>query len=579
MPPRVNDDNCDRAAAGVGPRTSAESAAPAFPYAAGLGLLVAACGDGGGGSSGGASGGSPAPAASATPGTPVTVVTPPPTPAQASRFLIQATMGATRSQIDEVVSSGYGAWLDKQFAMPRETSHVAWLTAKGYDKKDPWSYDGFDNTIWRQLIAAPDQLRQRMAVALLDILVVGIDAVNLSFRAFGCGAYVDIMADNAFGNYRTILEKITYSSVMGSFLTFLDSRAASPSSAARPDENYAREIMQLFTIGLYQLNMDGSQKTSGGNPIETYTNDDVSGLARAFSGFVLGAGDNSTPTRTLAPLRMWDGYHETGPSTFLGTTVSGDGTAAVKKALDTLFGHPNVPPFVSRQLIQRLVTSNPSPAYIQRVATVFADNGSGVRGDLKAVVRAILTDSEARSDATLSNATAGRLRSPVERFTAWARAFNVTSPSDSWAIGGTMDAASQLGQTIGHSPTVFNFFQPGYTPAGSPIAAQGLVAPEFQLANEQSVVGYVNFMYGVIANGVGDVKTDYAAILAKAPDSVALVSEVNLLLAAGQLSDATVQTIRSAVDSIAASDAKGPINRVGVAILLTVASPEFMVVR
>ena len=214
--------------------------------------------------------------------------------------------------------------------------------------------------------------------------------------------------------------------------------------------------------------------------------------------------------------------------------------AAIKTALDTIFAHANLPPFVSKQLIQRLVTSNPSPAYVARVAGVFADNGSGTRGDMKAVLKAILLDAEARGDATLTSTSAGKLREPVMRLTAWARLAKVTSPSGAWAIGDTSSQSTRLGQSMGRSPTVFNFFRPGYSPPSTAIATAGLVAPEFQIANEQSVVAYVNYMQALVANGTGDVKPDYTDLAAKAADSAALVDEVNLVLAANQLSAATV---------------------------------------
>jgi uncharacterized protein (DUF1800 family) len=238
-----------------------------------------------------------------------------------------------------------------------------------------------------------------------------------------------------------------------------------------------------------------------------------------------------------------------------------------------------MPSFVSRQLIQRLVTSNPSPAYVARVAAKFADNGQGVRGDMKAVVSAVLLDSEARADAALSTGNAGKLREPVMRLTGWARAFAVTSPSNAWGFGDTSSQSNRLGQAKGHAPSVFNFFRPGYTPPATGIAQAGLVAPEFQITNEQSVVGYINYMYALVANGTGDTKADYGAILDKASDSAALVAEVNTLLAAGQLSATTVGAIRTAVDSIATTATNAAINRIGIAIMLTLAAPEFLTVK
>lgn len=534
-------------------------------------FAVAACGGDGSG-----------PAAS-PPSPPPPVASPPPptvTAAQASRFLAQATMGTTRTAISDVTSMGFSAWITAQFGMKRATTHWDWLVASGYNVSGNINNEaGFDATLWRQMIVEPDQLRQRIGFALLDMLVVGIDGVSLNWKQFAVAAYVDVLLDNAFGNYRTILEAITTNAAMGSFLTFLNNRKASAATGAQPDENYARELMQLFTLGLNRLNPDGTIVSSAGAAVETYGQSDVSQLARIFTGLQLASSDSTTPDRYRLPLVMNAGLNETGASTFLGTTVSGGGMAAIKAALDTIFAHPNLPPFVSRQLIQRLVTSNPSPAYVGRVSAAFADNGGGVRGDMKAVIRAILLDDEARSDAALSSASAGKLREPIIRLTNWARSFGATSASSAWAIGDTSSASTRLAQSTGRSQTVFNFFRPGYVPANTAIAAAGLVAPEFQLVNEQSAVAYVNFMHLVVADTIGDVKADYSDLTSIAADSFALVDEVNLRLAANQLSAATLTAIRSAVDSVAPTTTNGPVNRVAIAILLTLASPDYLVAR
>lgn len=502
------------------------------------------------------------------------------TAAQASRFLAQSTMGATRGLIDTVVARTFAGWLDDQFAMPRATTHWDWLVANGFAASTYITTErGFDSTLWRQMIVEPDQLRQRVGVALLDILVVGISGVNLNWKQFATAGYIDVLLDNAFGNYRTLLDAITTNAAMASFLTFLANRKANPVTGAQPDENYARELMQLFSLGPYQLNMDGSVKTVDGVPLETFTLADVSGLARVFTGLNLANTVSTTPDRYRLPLVMTAAQNEPGVATFLGTSTSGGGMAAIKTALDAIFAHPNMPPFLSKQLIQRLVTSNPSPAYVSRVATVFANNGSGTRGDMKAVLKAILLDSEARSDEALASSTAGKLREPVMRLTGWARMFNAGSASNAWTIGDTSNPSTQLGQSVGRSPSVFNFFRPGYTPPSTAIADAGLVAPEFQITNEQSVVGYVNYMQGLVANGTVDVKPDYTEILTKAADSASMVDEINLVLAAGQLSAMTVASIRSAVDSVSTTSANGPVNRVRIAILLTLASPDYLTLR
>lgn len=531
----------------------------------GLALALAACDSGGGGGGG----------VVTTPGpTPTPSPAPPPTAAQASRFLSQATMGATAADIADVQARGYDGWITAEFAKPRPTSLWDWLVSKGYtDASFINGEAGFDNAMWSQLIGAGDQLRQRVGMALLEMLVVGIGGVNLSWRQFAMAAYVDVLMDNAFGNFRTLIERVTYNAAMGSFLTFLGNRKANASTGSVPDENYARELMQLFTIGLVRLNMDGSAVTSSGQPVETYTPADVSGLARVFTGLVLDGSDNTTPDRYRRAMIFNTGLHETGASTFLGTTVAAgaSGADAVKQALDTIFAHPNVPPFVSKQLIQRLVTSNPSPAYVGRVAAKFADNGSGVRGDMQAVIRAILMDSEARTEPTATSA--GKLREPVMRLTGWARAFGATSNSGNWTTGDTSSSINRLAQTMGRSPSVFNFFRPGYTPPNTPIATAGLVAPELQITNEISVVGYVNYMQAVV-NNTTDLRTDYASLSTLVADSAALVDRINLWLAAGQLSSGTVTAIRTAVDSSSSNS-----NRIAIAVLLTMASPEFLTLK
>jgi uncharacterized protein (DUF1800 family) len=531
--------------------------------ALGVSLTLAACGGGGGG---GATGPAPPP--------PPAIVLP--TRAQAARFLSQATMGPSRADIDAVAAQGFAAWLDAQFAMPRATSHWDWLVAAGYGTAASMSNQaGFDPVMWRQLIAGGDQLRQRVGMALLDFLVVGIDGVDLPWKQFAVAAYVDVLMDGAFGNFRNLMQNISLNVAMGYYLTFAGNRKANPATGSVPDENYARELMQLFTIGLLKLNPDGTAQTNAGAPIESYGQDDITGLARVFTGWNVDSADNSTPDRMRRPMANNASLHETGAKTFLGTTIPAGtaGPQSLSLALDAIFAHPNVAPFISKQLIQRLVTSNPPPAYVARISAVFENDGNGVRGNLKAVVRAILLDVEARNDAIAGTSTEGKLREPIMRLTGWARAFGASSPSGTWPIGDTSSSSTRLAQSPGRSQSVFNFFRPGYTPPNSAIAAAGLVAPEFQITNEPSVVAYVNYMAAIVANGSGDVRADYTAVAALAGDSSALIDEVDILLGAA-LSAATKAAIRGAVDSIAAGSAA---NRVYTAVLLTLASPEYLV--
>jgi uncharacterized protein (DUF1800 family) len=492
--------------------------------------------------------------------------------AQAARFLAQASMGATHEQMTRVQAVGYSKWLDEQMALPATQSRWDWLMAKGFNAlENKNNQAGIDAALWFKLLKSPDTLRQRVTLALSEIVVASLDGFTGAWRAFTGAAYMDILEANAFGNYRTLLQQVTLSTSMGEYLTYRGNAKANPKTGSMPDENYAREILQLFTIGLLKLNPDGTATEQ-----ETYTQADISGLARVFTGWDndLAGGTNDTPDYRKRPMIQVGTKYETGEKTFLGTTIASgvDAATALNKALDTIFAHPNVAPFVSKQLIQRLVTSNPAKEYVGRVAAVFNNNGSGVKGDLKAVIKAILLDPEARSASNLTNAGFGKVREPILRFTAWARAYNVASPSDAWAIGNTSEPSSRLGQSPLRSPSVFNFFRPGYVPP-----ALGVVAPEFQIVNETSVVGYANFMQSVISKGIGDVKADYSTLLPLADNVPALVDEINLVLAAGQLSADTVALIRNAVTSMATGTDAARANRVYAALTLVMASPEFIV--
>ena len=339
---------------------------------------------------------------------------------------------------------------------------------------------------------------------------------------------------------------------MGEYLTYRGSAKANATTGALPDENYARELMQLFTIGLVKLNLDGTPQLSGGATTDTYSQDDITGLARVFTGWDVdlagqsGAAATSTPDFVRRPMVQVASRYESGAKTFLGTTIAAGTSASqgLTQALDAIFAHANVGPFFVRQLIQRLVTSNPSPAYVARIATVFNDDGSGVRGNLRAVVRATLLDDEARNASLAAGTSYGKLREPMLRLIGWGRAFGATSPSGAWAFGNTSDAGTRLAQSPLRSPSVFNFFRPGYVPPNSSLGTAALVAPEFQIANESSVVGCINYLQRVVAGSVGDITADYGALLLLADDAGALLAEINLVLAANQLSAATVSAPR-----------------------------------
>ena len=547
----------------------------AIPIAALLSAsALSACGGGGGGEN------------ALTPSTPPPPVVVPPEPVtaeRASRFLAQSSMGATREQISRVQALGYAAWLDEQFALPASGARWDWLIAGGYGALTNKNGEaGADACQWRKLMAAPDTLRQRITLALSEILVTAIAGfVGNGWKAFSAAAYLDLLEENAFGNYRTLLQQVSLSAPMGEFLTYRNNVKFNANTGAMPDENYAREVMQLFTIGLTQLNIDGTPRLTSGLPTDTYTLDDITGLARVFTGwnYDLTATTADTPDFKRRPMAQTASRHESGAKVFLGTTIPAgiDGTASLTQALDAIFAHPNVGPFIGRQLIQRLVCSNPTPAYVARVATVFNNDGSGVKGNLKAVIKAILLDNEARSAARVTDPNFGKLREPILRLTAWGRAFKASSPSDAWAIGNTSDPGTRLGQSPLRSGSVFNFFRPGYVPPNSAIGTAGMVAPEFQIVNESTVVGYVNYMQTIISRGVGDVKGDYSALMPLADTAQTLLDELNVVLVAGQLSAATVALIKGALDSMASGTDPARLNRIYAALVMVMAAPEFIV--
>lgn len=562
-----------------------------------LALAVAACGGSGGSNNTG--GGPP----------PVSTVRKPQTDGEAARFLLQASLSASTGAITQLRSEGYEPWLDRQIAAANSQNARGFFADRGFDRVDANRfYNGAitgDYMVWSQLLSGDNAVRKRIAFALSEFFVVSLSGINLTWRAPAIGEYWDILNRHAFGNFRDLLQDITLNPAMGVFLNTRGNRRAD-SSGRVPDENYAREVMQLFTIGLFELNSDGTNRLVNGNPVETYTSDDVTGLAKVFTGYDFDlAGLTFTPevggtrqipdaeyTRrpmTADPTR-WvpartTGFHSNEAKTFLGLTIpAGTGAAeSLRRALDHLFNHPNVGPFFSRQMIQRLVTSNPSPAYVGRVAAVFANNGQGRRGDLAAVFKAILLDNEALDPANVTNPNFGKLREPVLRYVQLARTFGARSNSGNWQVGDLSDPASALGQSPLRSPSVFNFFRPGYFPANTEIANRGLLAPEFQLVNETSVAGYVNFLERAITGGrapVADIVLDFAAEVAIAQDSTALLDRLDLLLTGRQLSSGARDTIRAAMEDVpltASSTNAERLRRVQIGVALILASTDYLV--
>jgi uncharacterized protein (DUF1800 family) len=556
---------------------------------------------------------------------------------EASRFLQQSQFASTAADISAVRSTNFASYLRDQFAKPINQTGWDWLESRGYGadaKLDQNIYNSAiaDFMVWNQLMSAPDAIRKRVALALSEFFVVSLSSMEIDWRGYTITAYWDILNQHAFGNFRDLLEAITLNPAMGYFLNTRGNQKED-GKGRLPDENYAREIMQLFTIGLYELNLDGSVKTDGaGKKLETYDSDDVSQLARVFTGYDFDPAykDKASHSNNGNPYRVWAREYARSPMkldatkhsnlavSFLTANIPANtsGAAALKTALDTLFNHPNVGPFFGRQMIQRLVTSNPSSAYVARVASAFNNNGAGVRGDMKAVWTAILLDDEARGAASLTDVKFGKLREPMIRLVQWARSFGAVSKAGSWKINDLSDVSYSLGQSPLHSPSVFNFFRPGYVPPGTALAANQATAPEFQIVNETTVGSYVNFMQPVIRDGVStpspatddlykdyvrtDIQGDYSSLLALIDNNTstdaeaqrvaqALVTRLKLLLTSGQLSSTSVTDITAALKSAMLQSNKKITNAnttamdtlrrdlVASAILMIMASPDYLV--
>ena len=480
--------------------------------------------------------------------------------------------------MSRVQTLGNSGWLDEQFTQARTQTHYDWMLAQGLAVSTNLnSFAGTDNTLWRKLVSSPDALRQRVALALSEIFVVSMTGLPVPWRGFVTAAYMDTLEANAFGTYRALLQAVTLSPAMGVYLNMRGNQKEDPRTGRVPDENYAREVLQLFSIGLRELNTDGSLRN--GVATDTYGQDTITGLAKVFTGWDFDGYNRQEPGWAQRPMAFNPALHSPSEKRFLGVTIAAgtDGRAALQTALDTIAAHRNVGPFIGRQLIQRLVTSQPSAAYLGRVAAVFNDNGAGVRGDLKAVVRAVLLDDEARRAPVAGEVTRGRLREPMQRFIQWARSFGLASPTGLWNIGNLSDPATRLGQSPLRAPSVFNFFRPGYVPPNSALGTQGITAPEFQITNESTVVAWANFAQSFVAGGVGETRPDYTAEIAVAADATALVNRVALLLAGSALAADTLASISTAVASISAASDAGKRNRVYAAVHLVLCAPEYLV--
>lgn len=569
----------------------------------------------------------------------------PPSAKAAARFLIQAAFGPDQDlsdadevpeNVEAVAAMGFEAWIDDQFTRPvgllqpwtewqeangqalgiygASTQIAWWNRAMGVPKLRP---DAASSQL-------PDPLRQRVAFALSEILVVSDRPETLAVERPGLANYYDRLVTHTFGNYRDLLFDVATHPVMGIYLSHLGNVKADPVNNIFPDENFAREVMQLFSIGLWKLNPDGTQYLSGGTeldpagnvvpagqPISTYYNSDITELARVFTGLSFGNNSNFQlwPREFTQPMKMWDAEHDCNAKTILGLSLPARtpspgntgtaGLADVNAAVDRLFNHPNVGPFIGKQLIQRFVTSNPSNAYVQRVAAKFADNGSGVRGDMKSVIKAILLDAEARDPAMMNGATWGKLREPLLRVVNFARAFNASAPGG-WYVLDQMSLAHA--QDPLNAPSVFNFFLPAHSPQGA-LTQAGKVAPEFQIINASTAVTGANYFWehtlgdlhfqgsGTAANSVRlNLNEELAYIVPVAQiaedvpsgpglDPDPLLRRLDLALTGGTLTAKQFQIIREAMLRINAPTWQWHRERFRLAVYLITTSADFNVLR
>ncbi|MEY3366856.1 MAG: hypothetical protein RI973_11 [Bacteroidota bacterium] len=531
-----------------------------------------------------------------------------------SRFLAQTTLGADIETIMASSNLTFEDWITTQFDAPR----LFYIEQRTKDI----TVDALDSTLaqggnanyiyprlwfwhsawWDYTMMSQDLLRNRVSLALSEIFVIS-EVPQLRDAPLGLASYYDMLLDNAFGNFRELLEKVTLHPCMGLYLTHINNPKSDTALNRFPDENYAREVMQLFTLGLYELNLDGTRKLdSAGHFIPTYDNADIGEFAKVFTGlsygdtYLFGQSPQSQQSYTY-PMKMFNSWHEPGPKYLLNGFVVPNrspvnGMADIEDALDNLFNHPNVGPFFSRLLIQRLITSNPTPAYVARVATVFNNNGQGVRGDMKAVIRAILLDEEARDCGYIDSPYRGMLREPMVRYTHVSRAFNAFSQKGIFR-NAMEEFYLDLFQRPLASPSVFNFFLPDYQPIG-PIDSAGLVAPEFQITNAVSIAGYANQLYKWIMrdNQVMEVWSNFEneywadkAVNLNLTDEMAfdgineigqLLERLNLILLHGQMSPTTRQIIRGTLEQVPQDHWE---ERVRMGIYLSMISPDYLIFR
>jgi len=534
----------------------------------------------------------------------------------AARFLSQATLGPTDALVKSLLpDNDFEAWIDDQMSMGYDSMGILLdsIQQAVYDMRlaggqNPNNIPSINtrtfNYTWTQEnITTPYLLRHRVAYALSQHFVISFNSnLNNTRKIRGVANFYDMLLEHSFGNYRDLLEDVTFHPTMGFYLTHLNNSRSFPEDNIFPDENYAREIMQLFTIGLFMLNNDGSlQLDDQGNPIPTYDNDDINNLAKVFTGLGAGAvaphvtftdtpffGLNFNSVSVTDPLVMYEFFHEPGELILPDGSIIPESSGPledIEAAHDWFFNHQNTPPFFARRMIQRLVKSNPTPEYIERISNVFIDNGNGVRGDLGAVIKAILLDEEARSEEGQFLPSAGRYREPVTKIIAITRAIGADKIFDRY-WDNAFRWGTRLKQAPMWSPTVFNFYLPDFQPVGE-IKEAGYVAPEFQLHYTSSAIDYINEAYrwgyqGNLLNSsentYGDevVTIDYEELLSMVNSPDLVINYLDNRLTYGSMSDQTRGIIRNALND---ANPNSTFQKVRMAIYLTLISAEFNIIH
>ena len=540
-----------------------------------------------------------------------------------TRFLAQASFGPTEDEIKSLYESDgdFATWIDEQITAPNTSileafdDHMRDAGLDPLNKRDlelDWQKRMLlSDILWERFVHGEDQLRQRVAFALSQIFVISDLSDALFNDARGVANYHDVMTQHAFGNYRDLLEAVTLNPMMGEYLSMVRNEKADLARNIRPDENFAREMMQLFTIGLVELNDDGTQRSDeSGNAIPTYDQNITKAFASVFTGWIYGNAPYWYWTdwfneSTVLSMKPFEAYHDTQSKTLLNGEILPAGQTArqdLTAALDNVFAHPNVAPFISKQLIQRLVTSNPSPDYVQRVSGVFNNNGRGEKGDLEAVVRAILLDSEARTRSPETIATFGKVKEPILKFTSLMRAFDVEASQpltdDTMVERETIRffwPGYDYGQRPYGAPSVFNFYRPDYKPTAIS-ATYDVVSPELQILNEKNITAMSNWAGSIIFNaydflradceeslnyesGVGCLYAKFDSEVELARDIDDLLDHLDVLMLSGQMSDDMRTVVVNHIASFDEADEQQRLYRVAEAVYLIWMSPEFAIQR